>query len=202
MYRVILSPDGKSVVPQSNPPLSLIGKKGLGVAQAPDGSLVQVQYSVNEVWVFIPSEAASSNVRVNAVWPRRGPQAGGSTLTVYGRNLKQTGKTTTVKVGNSNCPLTSSTATEIKCTLPGGTPGSTDVVVTVGTESYTFSKGYRFITGKPQPPETKGFRQASTSGRPAKPPLINPRSRPASADPDPRQPVPPHRPFSGKPPAA
>ena len=147
MYRVILSPDGKSVVPQSNPPLSLIGKKGLGVAQAPDGSLVQVQYSVNEVWVFIPSEAASSNVRVNAVWPRRGPQAGGSTLTVYGRNLKQTGKTTTVKVGNSNCPLTSSTATEIKCTLPGGTPGSTDVVVTVGTESYTFSKGYRFITG-------------------------------------------------------
>ena len=146
MYRVILAPDGKSVIPQSNPPLALIGKKGLGVVQAPDGSLVQVQYSVNELWVFIPSEAASSAVRINAVFPRRGPQAGGSTLTVHGRNLKQSGKTTTVKVGTSNCPLKSSTATEIKCTLPGGS-GPTDVVVTVGTESYTFTKGYRFITG-------------------------------------------------------
>ena len=147
MWRVILSPDGKSVIPQSNPPLSLVGKKGLGVVQAPDGSLVQVQYNVNEIWVFSPSEAASSTVRVNSVWPRRGPQAGGSTLTVYGRNLKQTGKTTTVRVGNSNCPLTTSTATELKCILPGGTPGPSDVVVMVDTESYNFSKGYRFISG-------------------------------------------------------
>jgi len=146
LYRVILRPDGKGVIPQSNPPIGLVGKKGLGVTQAPDGSLVQVQYSVNEVWVFQPDEAPSSAVKVNSVFPRRGPRAGGSTLTLYGKNLKQSGKTTTVRVGGSGCAIKSSSATQIKCTLPGGS-GTVDVTVTVGTESYVFKKGYRFVTG-------------------------------------------------------
>jgi len=146
LYRVILRPDGKSVIPQPDPPISLMGKKGLGVTQAPDGSLVQVQYSIDELWVFRPNEVPTSDVKVNSVFPRRGGLAGGSTLTLYGTNLKQTGKTTTVSVGGSNCPILSSTATQIKCILPGGS-GTVDITATVGSESYVFKSGYRFIAG-------------------------------------------------------
>ena len=146
MFRVILRPDGQSVIPQSNPPIGLVGKKGLGVTQAPDGSLVQVQYSVAELWAFIPSEAPTDEVRINSVWPRRGPEAGGSTLTIYGKNLQQAGASTTVTVGSSNCPVLSSTGSKVQCTLPGGS-GRLDITIAVGTSTYTFVKGYRFITG-------------------------------------------------------
>ena len=146
LYRVILRADGMGVIPQSNPPIGLVGAKGLGVTQAPDGSLVQVQYSVNELWVHVPNEAPTSAVKVNTVFPRRGAEAGGSTLTVYGRNLQQSGTATSVMVGASPCPVISVSPNSVKCTLPGGS-GTVDVQVTVGTESYTFVKGYRFITG-------------------------------------------------------
>lgn len=146
LHRVILRPDGRGVIAQSDPPIGMIGGKGLGVTQAPDGSLVEVQYSTNQMRVHRPDEAATSQVKVNSVFPRRGPRAGGSSFFLYGHNLKQGGKTTTVNVGGSGCPITSSTATQIKCTLPGGS-GTVDIIVTVGAESYTFKRGYRFISG-------------------------------------------------------
>ena len=146
LFRVILRADGMGVIAQSNPPVGLVGGKGLGVTQAPDGSLVQVQYSVNQLWVFIPVEAATSEVKVNSVFPRRGSVAGGSTLTIYGKNLVKASVQPTVSVGSFPCSVVSATATKIKCTLPGGT-GLVDVSVSVGAESYTFKKGYRFITG-------------------------------------------------------
>jgi len=146
LYRLILRADGKGVIPQSDPPLRLVGEKGLGVTQAPDGSLFQPQFSLSKVVVHIPDERSTNLVKVNSVFPRRGPVAGGSTLTLYGKNLKQNGKTTTVRVGGTNCPIQSSTAVKIKCTLPGGS-GTVDITVSVGTESYVFRRGYRFITG-------------------------------------------------------
>jgi len=148
LYRVILRADGKSVIPQSDPPIGLVGKKGLGLTQAPDGSLVQVQYSVAEVWAFQPNEASSDGLKVNAVFPRRGPSAGGSTLTIYGNNFTSTkkGRTPKVSVGSSNCQVKSFSANEIKCTLPGGS-GTVDITVEVDKKPYTFRKGYRFITG-------------------------------------------------------
>ena len=146
LHRVILRPDGRGVIPQSNPPLGLVGAKGLGVTQAPDGSLVQVQYSGNEVWVYRPDEVPAAGVKVNTVFPRRGAEAGGTTLTIYGNNLQQSGQTTIVTVGGSSCPVITVSPNKVKCTLPGGS-GTADVQVTVGTDSYTFGKGYRFITG-------------------------------------------------------
>lgn len=146
LHRVILRADGLGVIPLSNPPIGLVGAKGLGVTQAPDGSLVEVQYSINQLWVHTPNEAPTSAVKVNTVFPRRGAEAGGSTVTVYGNNLQQNGKTTAVMVGASPCPVISVSPNAVKCTLPGGS-GPVDVKVTVGTELYTFAKGYRFITG-------------------------------------------------------
>jgi len=146
LYRVILQPDGLGVIPQSDPPLGLVGAKGLGVTQAPDGSLVQVQYSVNQLWAYIPDEVETPELKVNSVFPRRGSLAGGSTLTIYGANLQKSSVGTAVTVGGSACPVVSTTPTKIKCTLPAGS-GTSDVVVTAGEASYTFKKGYRFIKG-------------------------------------------------------
>ena len=146
LFRVILRPDGLGVIDQSKPPLGLVGAKGLGVTQAPDGSLVQVQYSVNQLWVHIPAEEATSELQVNAVFPRRGSVAGGSTLSIYGNNLVNGGIQPTVSVGGFACSILSATAKKIKCTLPGGV-GTVDITVTVDAQSYTFKKGYRFITG-------------------------------------------------------
>lgn len=150
LFRLILRPDGKGVIPESITPLSLVNAKGgLGVTQAPDGSLLGVQYSINQLWVHIPVEPATTKVQVNSVFPRRGPVAGGSTLTIYGTNLLKGGLgQPTVRLGGFPCPVTSATAKKIKCILPGGS-GTVDVVVSVGGESYTFQRGYRFITGLP-----------------------------------------------------
>ena len=54
-----------------------------------------------------------------------------------------------VTVGGKACPVVTAllTSTIIECTLPGGS-GTVDVVVTnSGNLSYTFKRGYRFITG-------------------------------------------------------
>lgn len=148
LYRVILQPDGLGVIPQSDPPLGLVGAKGLGVTQAPDGSLVEVQYSVNQLWTHIPAEDPSEVVKVNSVFPRRGPPAGGSKLTIYGYKLMTAEASPVVTVGGFSCDVDigSATASKITCKLPGGS-GLVDVTVTVGTESYTFKKGYKFVTG-------------------------------------------------------
>lgn len=152
LQRLILRPDGLGVIPQSNPPLKLtgennehIGDKGLGLTQAPDGSLVEVRFPANVLWVHEPDEPATTDLTVRAVFPRRGGQAGGSTLTIYGVNLNKNGNPT-VTVGGSACPVTSVAAKKIKCTLPGGS-GTVDVIVTSGADSYTYLRGYRFVAG-------------------------------------------------------
>jgi len=148
LYRVILTPSGQGVIPQSDPPIKVVGDKGLGVTQAPDGSLVQAQFKASQLWVYIPDEEVTADVKVNSVFPRRGPLAGGSALTIYGHNLQKSSSVTTVRVGSFDCPVTSVKATQIICTLPGGS-GTVDITVTVGAESYIFKRGYRFISGVP-----------------------------------------------------
>ena len=144
--RVILTSDGMGVIPQTDPPIDLVGDQGLGLTMAPDGSLIEVRYPLNEVWLHRPDEPARGDLWVNAVFPRRGGQAGGGTLTVYGANLTKNGPSPTVTVGGFSCPVTLATSNKIQCTLPGGS-GTVDVVVSSGADSYTFLDGYRFITG-------------------------------------------------------
>lgn len=145
LYRVILTADGEAVIPQSNPPLPLVGNLGLGVTQAPDGTLVEIRHADNSVWIHRPKETATTKLIAKSVFPRRGGRAGGTPLTIYGVNLNKNGNPT-VRVGGSSCPVTFVSATKLRCTIPGGT-GTVDVVVTSGAESYTFQKGYRFILG-------------------------------------------------------
>jgi len=130
----------------SGKPIKLADGRGLDVTQAPNGSLIEARYTDSELYGYKPVEAASSAVAVKSVFPRRGGLAGGSTLTIYGQNLKKNGASPSITVGGSNCVVQSTSNRKLKCTLPGGL-GTVDVVVTVGGESYTFYSGYRYISG-------------------------------------------------------
>lgn len=145
LYRIILNSDGSQVVPESNPPIKLVGDDGLDVTQAPNGALLEVRLIKNELYVHEPFEPATSELTVHTVFPHRGPQSGGSTLHVYGKNLDEGGNPS-VTVGGKNCPITERKEHRIACTLPNGN-GAADVVVTAGGETSTFAEGYRYIVG-------------------------------------------------------
>jgi len=110
---------------------------------------VDTRYLTGAVYAYTPSEAATSALVVKGVFPRRGPVAGGSTLKIYGINFDPA-TTTSVTVGGSSCPVVSVVSSnKIVCTLPGGS-GTVDVVVSTASESSTFERGYRYITGLPE----------------------------------------------------
>lgn len=118
------------------------------IFQAPDGSLVDTRYLTGAVFAYTPSEAATSALLVKGVFPRRGSVAGGSTLKIYGVNFDKA-SITAVTVGGSSCPVVSVSSNKVVCTLPGGS-GTVDVVVSTASESSTFERGYRYITGLPK----------------------------------------------------
>jgi len=148
LYRVVLTPDGSAVVPETNPPVVMHSDSGLDLTQGPDGKLYFVRYKGGKVRFLGPNEDASPVMVVKSVFPRRGPQAGGSILSVYGERFIGSGQTT-VSVGGTPCvPVLSVSSTMITCVLPGGSPGTVaDILVTNGSEAATFAAGYRYISG-------------------------------------------------------
>lgn len=148
LSRIILNEDGTAVNPDANKPSKLVGNGGLGVTQAPDGTLVEIRYEDNEVFIHKPDEEPYTELSVLSVYPRRGGLAGGQTVQIYGKNFS-TGSS--VAFGGTACPVVSETSTLITCTVPGGPVGAVDVTVTkVGGESLTFTNAYRYITGVPE----------------------------------------------------
>jgi IPT/TIG domain len=145
LLRTVLSADGLSAHPLSVPATELTGSSGLDVTQAPNGNLIEVRYTRNMISVNVPTEAATSELKVNSVFPTRGSQAGGTLLRIYGTNFGSAA--ISVTVGTSKCPVVGiPSTTYIECTLPGGT-GLVNVEVSSVSSSYTFQKGYRYITG-------------------------------------------------------
>jgi IPT/TIG domain len=141
-----LTPDGKRVVPQSDPALPLVGDNMLSVTQAPDGSLVDTRYLVNSIFVHKPIENPHEKVVVYGVLPRRGSQAGGYNLSIYGVNFHKGNPS--VLVGSQTCTVQSVSATMIVCNIPGG-QGTVDIVVKVLSETSTFRRVFCYITGIP-----------------------------------------------------
>jgi IPT/TIG domain len=147
LFRVILAPNGLSIIPESIPPIPIVGNSGLDLTQAPNGNLIEVRLLTSSLFVHAPKETATTALQIAAVWPRRGGQAGGNKLAIYGRNLG-TITSSTVSVGGKNCPIVTAAVTSIVCTLPGGTAGSTvSVIVTGVAGTYIFERGYRYIAG-------------------------------------------------------
>jgi hypothetical protein len=120
---------------------------GLTLTQGPDGTLFVVKNDEGKVIYLSPDESvASLGVDVKSVFPRRGPQEGGSLLTIYGDKLDALGRPT-VTVGEKVCPLSGPvSASKLTCRLPSGT-GTVDIVVSSGEQSDTFERGYRYIRG-------------------------------------------------------
>jgi Malectin domain/IPT/TIG domain len=113
------------------------------------GSLYVAKYKAGKIRYLIPLETASTTLVVKSVFPRRGGQAGGNVLSIFGEKF-DSGGTPAVSVGRRACPVLSFTASKITCTLPGGS-GTADIVVTTGSNEATFAAGYRYITGSPMP---------------------------------------------------
>ena len=147
LSRIILNQDGTGTSPDVPKPSKLVGNGGLGVTQAPDGTLVEIRYENNELFTHKPDEEAYSELSILSVYPRRGGVAGGQTISIFGKNFSV--GSSTVTVGSSNCPVLTETSTRITCTVPGGPVGTVDVSVTSGGESLTFTGSYRYITGVP-----------------------------------------------------
>ena len=146
LSRIILNADGSGVVPESKIFLPLnIGDAALDVTQAPNGNLIEMRFERSQLAAQIPVEAATTVMSIKTVFPYRGPDGGGNTLSIYGINF---GTNPIITVGNGICRFlsASSTSKRIDCVLPGGT-GTVDVTVTFGTNVSTFAKGYRYIPG-------------------------------------------------------
>jgi glucose/arabinose dehydrogenase len=146
LYRIILTADGQGVVPESVEPSKFAGDGVLDITQHPDGTLIDTRYEDGDIFYYKPIIRSTRAVLVLSVFPKRGGRAGGSRLSIYGRNLNKNSATPTVKVGSGACKVTFVSATMIECTLPGGS-GTVDVSVTVLSETSTFQRGYRYISG-------------------------------------------------------
>lgn len=144
LFRAELSDDGRSV---KRNPRRLDSNGGLTLTQGPDGTLFVVKNDEGQVTYLSPNESiATDDIDIKSIFPRRGPRAGGSILTIYGDNLDWQG-VPTVKMGNKACPLVgAATSSKISCRIPSGT-GTVDIVVKSGPQSDTFSRGYRYISG-------------------------------------------------------
>ena len=148
LLRTVLSSDGLSANALTIPGLTLLGRSGLDVAQAPNGNLIEIRYTSNNIFVSRPIETTTAAIRVNSVFPTRGSVAGGTKLRIYGWNFGTSSTATTIMIGGSTCLIVGLVQTDyIQCTLPGKAEGRYDVVVSAVAGTYTFEKGYRYIKG-------------------------------------------------------
>jgi IPT/TIG domain/Glucose / Sorbosone dehydrogenase len=150
LFRVVLTLDGRAVIPESAPIIPLQGDWGLDVTQAPNGVLIQSRMGADDVMYFEPIEPASDKLEIKSVFPKRGGESGGNKIDIYGVNFEIGGAlaSLTVLVGGKSCHVVTITSKLIVCIAPGGVIGTVDVVVTNGSESSLFERGYRYISGR------------------------------------------------------
>ena len=155
LFNVELSADGLSVINNT----TLISEGGLDVVVGPDGTIFIVQNVDGEIIYHAPDETPTGNLTITNTFPYRGPLDGGNELSIFGNAFTDFGSPT-VTVGGQACGVTSSTNTEITCTLnQGAAAGAYDVVVSAGGQNDTFANGYTYIgeiTTPPPPPPATG----------------------------------------------
>jgi hypothetical protein len=167
LYRTILSSDGRSVLPESDPPVLLSGDDTLDIAQGPDGSLFDTRYLSGAVYYYQPfvvSSSSGTSPTIYSIYPRRGPVSGGTTVTIYGVNVWSASTSTKILLGGQDCSMVSirvlpPTFKKIQCVVPKSeATGTVHIVVTTVTagstntvlddsNTATFQNGYRYISG-------------------------------------------------------
>lgn len=160
LYRTVLSEDGRSVIPESIPPVLLTGDDTLDVTMGPDGSMFDTRYASDAVYHYKPFDFFTpTNPTIYTVFPRRGSVEGGQTLTVYGVNLWSSSTTTKIMMGENECVIRTvpspPTPKKIQCVIPPypfperKTVDVTAIISSNPRNKIVFEKGYRYITGKP-----------------------------------------------------
>jgi Malectin domain/Glucose / Sorbosone dehydrogenase/IPT/TIG domain len=161
LYRTILSADGRSVLPESIPPVLITGEGALDITQGPDGTIVDTRYLAQSVFYYKPFEFFVSNVpTILSVFPRRGSVNGGTILTLYGYNLWTGSSNTKILMGNNECILGTTsfapTSNKLQCIIPPHdnlndhtTVDIVAIVTTFPNNNATLQRGYRYIVGKP-----------------------------------------------------
>jgi len=156
LHHVKLTNEGQMAagVATDEPPV-LTKQGGLDVTQGPDGSLFVASNAQHKIFYQAPDEEEAELLTIKSIFPRRGPEAGNSVLTIYGQKMFNATHDPTVTVGGIDCPVSdtkiytdvASRALQwVKCTLPSGV-GSSDVVVSFAGELSTFSS-YQYIPGE------------------------------------------------------
>ena len=146
--RLILSENGTTVSPFAPNLIPMgFGSNAIDMTQAPNGNLIEVRYTKNELHYIRPVEPVTSLLVVNTVFPTRGLNGGNMSISIYGENLNRNGPIVEVKVGSSNCGQVNVVSSkQVDCITPGGF-GTNDIVVTNGIATSTLPKAYRYISG-------------------------------------------------------
>ncbi|MEM9977858.1 MAG: IPT/TIG domain-containing protein, partial [Cyanobacteria bacterium P01_D01_bin.2] len=69
---------------------------------------------------------------ISSISPTEGAASGGNTITINGSNFGATQNGGSVTIGNNACTNYTWSDTQVTCTVPAGTPGSANLVLTIG----------------------------------------------------------------------
>ncbi len=124
------------------------------VATAPGGAAGTVDVTVTTPGGTSPTSPADGfsyvlgAPAVSGLSPASGPTTGGTSVTISGTNLAGA---SAVRFGTAAATITSSSATQIVATAPGGAAGTVDVTVTTpgGTSPTSPADGFSYVLGAP-----------------------------------------------------
>ncbi|MHC4844821.1 MAG: Kelch repeat-containing protein [Planctomycetota bacterium] len=146
--RVVLSPDGRSVVSSNNltPNIS-----PLDVVIGPGGAILGIDYSSNRVTPLTPNDLSVTGMTVHDIFPRRAPSTGGYPFVIGGENFGTLGDTT-VTIGGLPATVTSVTSRRIEGIVPAQPTPTTallNVSVDSNGESDVLTAAFRYLYPTP-----------------------------------------------------
>jgi N-acetylneuraminic acid mutarotase len=146
--RVVLSPDGRSVVSSNNltPNIS-----PLDVVIGPGGAILGIDYSSNRVTPLTPNDLSVAGMTVHDIFPWRAPSTGGYPFVIGGENFGTLGDTT-VTIGGLPATVTSVTSRRIEGIVPAQPTPTTallNVSVDSNGESDVLTAAFRYLYPTP-----------------------------------------------------
>jgi N-acetylneuraminic acid mutarotase len=163
LRRVRLRADGRAALGQSViEPLT----GALGCLTGPGGAILALDYGANELEVLEPDDLTPLELVVHDVSPWRAPAEGGTPFVIGGRGFGTLG-TTSVTIGGLPAVLSEVSWGRIRGFIPENVAPTTqllDVVVTVGANSDTLTRAFRYLLpAGTEPGRWETLTQVSTS---------------------------------------
>ena len=143
IHRVNLDSTGRVVTGVSN----IQSLAGLSLVQGPGGAVLSLDYTSSRVRVLEPNDSSAIGLKMFDILPWRAPATGGTFFRIGGIGFGNLGDTS-VTIGGLPATLSRVSSNRIEGTVPvNPTPSAdlVDVVVTVGSTSYVYTSGFRFL---------------------------------------------------------